>query len=95
MEHKLYVMELSDGAPKRLTKMELIETQPSRSPNGKEIVYTTWSDIDGGHLYKVSSKGGSPQKLTTTSAIYNTPIWDAKTNRIVFTKGSAQSFKNT
>jgi Tol biopolymer transport system component len=92
--NKLYVMDLPDGTPERLTKMELIETQPSWSPNGKEIVYTTWSDIDGGHLYKVSSKGGRPQKLTTTSAIYNTPVWDAKTNRIVFTKGSAQSFKN-
>ncbi len=92
--NKLYVMKLPDGKPKRLTKMDIVETQPNWSPDGKEIVYTTWSDEDGGHLHKVSSKGGKPTKLTNASAIYNTPVWDAKTNRIVFTRGSAQSFKN-
>ena len=92
--NKLYVMKLPDGKPKRLTKMDIVETQPNWSPDGKEIVYTTWSDEDGGHIYKVSSKGGKPTKLTNASAIYNTPVWDAKTNRIVFTRGSAQSFKN-
>lgn len=92
--NKLYVMKLPDGKPKRLTKMDIVETQPNWSPDGKEIVYTTWSDEDGGHLYKVSSRGGTPKKLTTQSALYNTPVWDAKSNRIVFTKGSAQNFKN-
>ena len=92
--NKLYVMTLPDGKPKRLTNMDLIESQPSWSPDGKEVVYTTWSESDGGHLYKVNSRGGTPKKLTNTSAIYNTPVWDAKTNRIVFTKGSAQNFKN-
>lgn len=92
--NKLYVMKLPNGKPKRLTKMNIIETQPNWSPNGKEIVYTTWSEADGGHLYKVAARGGNPQKLTTESALYGTPVWDAKTNRIVFTKGSAQSFRN-
>ena len=73
--------------------MNLNEMQPNWSPDGKEIVYTTWSDKDGGHLYKVSAKSGKPVQLTTKSALYNTPVWDAKTNRIVFTKGSAQNFK--
>uniref|UniRef100_UPI003F69CF5B eIF2A-related protein n=1 Tax=Polaribacter sp. TaxID=1920175 RepID=UPI003F69CF5B len=92
--NKLYVMQLPDGKPKRLTKMDVNEMQPNWSPNGKEIVYTTWSEKNGGHLYKVNAKGGKPIKLTNTSALYNTPVWDAKTNRIVFTKGSAQNFKN-
>ena len=91
--NKLYVMQLPDGKPKRLTKMDIVETQPYWSPNGKEIVYTTWSDTEGGHLYKVSSKGGKPKRLTTKSALYNTPAWN-KNNRIVFTMGSAQGFKN-
>lgn len=92
--NKLYVMDLPDGTPKRLTKMDMIETQPNWSPDGKEIVYSTWSDSEGGHLYKVNSNGGRPKKLTEESALYNTPAWDAKSNRIVFTKGSAQNFKN-
>ena len=92
--NKLYVMDLLNGTPKRLTKMDVVETQPNWSPDGKEIVYTTWSEEDGGHIYKVSSTGGRPKKLTQESALYNTPVWDAKTNRIVFTKGSTQDFKN-
>jgi Tol biopolymer transport system component len=92
--NKLYIMKLPNGKPKRLTKMDIIETQPNWSPNGKEVVYTTWSETDGGHLYKVAIRNNStPTKLTTESALYGTPVWDAKTDRIVFTKGSAQSFR--
>ncbi len=94
--NKIYIMKLSDGKPKRLTKMNIIETQPSWSPDGKQVVYTTWSEKDGGHLYKVGVRGNSkPVKLTRESALYNTPVWSSKKNRIVFTKGSAQSFRNT
>ena len=93
--NKLYIMKLPDGKPKRLTKMDIVETQPSWSPDGKEVVYTTWSENDGGHLYKIGIRGNSkPVKLTTESALYNTPVWSEKRNRIVFTKGSAQSFRN-
>ena len=93
--NKLYIMKLPNGKPKRLTKMDIIETQPNWSPNGKEVVYTTWSETNGGHLYKVGISGtATPIKLTNTSALYGTPVWDAKTDRIVFTKGSAQSFRN-
>ena len=93
--NKLYIMNLPNGKPKRLTTMDIIETQPSWSPDGKFVVYATWSETDGGHIYKVStSNGATPQQLTQESALYGTPAWDSKSNRIVFTKGSAQSFRN-
>ena len=92
--NKLYVMDLPNGTPKRLTNTNIIETQPSWSPDGKEVVYTTWSELDGGHLYKIAlARRSKPVKLTKESALYGTPVWDAKTNRILFTKGSAQSFR--
>lgn len=93
--NKLYIMKLPNGKPKRLTKMDIAETQPSWSPDGKEVVYTTWSEANGGHLYKAGTANNStPVKLTRESALYGTPVWDAKTNRILFTKGSAQNFRN-
>ncbi|MCC1485073.1 amidohydrolase family protein [Winogradskyella immobilis] len=93
--NKIYVMKLPDGKPKRLTSMDIIETQPRWSPDGKSIVYTTWSETDGGHIYKVeNSNRATPIKLTTESALYGTPVWDAVSNRIVATKGSAQNFRN-
>ena len=79
--NKLYVMDLPNGTPKRLTNANIIETQPSWSPDGKEVVYTTWSEQDGGHLYKVAiARRSKPVKLTKESALYGTPVWDAKTN---------------
>jgi len=93
--NKLYIMKLPNGKPKRLTKMDVAETQPNWSADGKEVVYTTWSEVNGGHLYKVAVNGNAtPVKITSESALYGTPAWDSKTNRIVFTKGSDQNFRN-
>lgn len=92
--NRLYVMDLPEGEPKRLSKMEMTEAQPTWSPDGKHVAYVTWSDTDGGSIYKVNVDGRPrPEKLTSTSAIYGTPAWN-KNGRIVFTKGSAQNLKD-
>ena len=35
-----------------------------------------------------------PAKLTNESAIYGNPVWSYSSNRIVFTRGTAQNYKN-
>jgi Tol biopolymer transport system component/predicted nucleic acid-binding Zn-ribbon protein len=92
--NRLYVMELPDGEPKRLTEMEITEAQPTWSPDGTNVAFVTWDDRDGGSLYKVNVVGRPRlSKITSTSAIYGTPNW-ADNNKIVFTKGSAQNMKD-
>ena len=92
--NKLYMMDLPDGEPKRLTSLEMTEAQPTWSPDGKMVAFVTWHDRDGGSIYKVNVDGRPrPVKITDVSAIYGTPNW-AKNNRIVFTKGSAQNMKD-
>lgn len=92
--NRLYVMDLPDGEPKRLTEMEMTEAQPTWSPDGANVAFVTWHDKDGGSMYKVNVEGRPrPSKITSVSAIYGTPNW-AKNNRIVFTKGSAQNMKD-
>ncbi len=92
--NRLYVMDIPNGNPKRLTSMDLTEAQPTWSPDGNSVAFVTWSDKDGGSIYKVNIDGRPrPVKLTTESAIYGTPAWN-KNGKIVFTKGSAQNLKD-
>lgn len=92
--NRLYVMNIPEGEPKRLSKMDMVEAQPTWSADGKSVAFVTWSDSEGGSIYKVNVDGRpKPEKLTKESAIYTTPVWN-KNGRIVFAKGSAQNLKD-
>lgn len=92
--NRLYVMTIPDGEPKHLTDFDMTEAMPTWSPDGKTVAFATWSDTEGGSIYKVNVDGRPrPVKITSEPAIYMTPVW-APNNRIVFTKGSAQNLKD-
>jgi hypothetical protein len=90
--NRLYVMDLPNGTPRRLTQNNFTEAQPAWSPNGAELVFTTWKS-GGGHLFKVSTDGKKkPVQLTQVPGIYTEPAWSSKNNRIVFLRGFAQTY---
>lgn len=91
--NRLYIMDMPNGEPKRLTSADMTEAQPAWSPDGNSLVYVTWEDATGGSMYKVNIEGRPrPVKLTKESAIYSTPVWN-KNGEIVFTQGSAQNLR--
>ncbi|HYV98981.1 MAG TPA: amidohydrolase family protein [Gemmatimonadaceae bacterium] len=93
---RLYIMDYPGGTPKRLTNAEIGEYEPAWSPNGQSIVYTSWSNTDGGAVYKVSSNGGTPQKLIgSTSTFWQEPVFSPDGNRIVATRGPAKGFRES
>ena len=57
--NKLYKMNLDSKEMIRLTsfKDETTEAMPKWSPDGNEIVFVTWSNSDGGAIYKVRADG--------------------------------------
>ena len=92
--NRLYTMNLVNGTPKRVSTFEFTEAQPAWSPDGSQLVWTTWQD-NGGHLYKINFKlkGAKPQQLTRDAALYSLPAWSYQGNRIVFLKGASSNFK--
>ena len=92
--NRLYVMDFPNGQPKRLTKHNFTEAQPSWSPDSKHLVFTSWKHPEG-HIYKVNVEGRTRvTKLTNEPGFYSNPAWSFNSNRIVFLKGSTQSFED-
>ena len=93
--NRLYVMDYPNGTPKRLTTHEYTEAEPAWSPDGNFIVFTTWAP-EGGNLYKVNVNGKTTvQKLTKEPGFYAAPVFNLKNDRIVFTRGKLQRFKES
>ena len=87
---RLYVVSLPDGEPRRLTSLEVIEAQPTWSPDGEWVGFVTWAP-HGGQLYKTRVDGSeAPTQLTTTSAIYQNPAWSPAGDRIVAIQGPSR-----
>jgi Tol biopolymer transport system component len=90
---RVWVMDYPDGTPRRLTSDEIVEFSPAWSPDGRDVVYATWSDAGGGHLMKVRFLGGArPQQLTRTAALYTQPVYSLDGRRIVATRSPAAAY---
>ena len=87
----LWTKKLPNGKPKRLTKAIDFESEPSFSPDGKELVYVTWNDIDLGAVHRISTQGGTSTKLTKKKGIFRNPAYSPSGQLIVFHKESGNT----
>ncbi|HEX9728789.1 MAG TPA: amidohydrolase family protein [Gemmatimonadales bacterium] len=86
---RLYVMDVPDGAPRRLTTQTTGEYFPTWSPDGSAIAFVTWNDSVG-HVMRVPVRGGRPTPLTRVSAYYQQLAWSPDGQRIVAIRASAR-----
>ncbi len=84
---RLWVMDYPGGKPRRVSTSDVGEHQPSWSPDGRFITYVTWSDLEGGHVYRVAGDNGIPQKLSQISSFYSDPVYSPDGQRIVVVRG--------
>src|SRR4029077_4106824 len=77
--HKLWLMDLPSGKPRRLTPDSFTpgEFSPAWSPDGKTIAFTSWDDEKHGQLWSIVTGGGQPHPVTKEPGEYLNPTWSA------------------
>jgi len=89
----LYVMDLPAGTPRRIATpgVDGHQHQPIWSPDGRDLVFVSWEDETGGHLWRVAADGRSaPRRLTSVAALYREPAWSPDGARIVAIRAAAR-----
>ncbi len=86
--NRIWIMNLPGGTPERLTDLDLGEFMPSWSPDGRHIVFVTWS-TEGGHIYR-AAPGETPERLSKHPSFYADPVYTPEGGHIVFITGSRE-----
>jgi Tol biopolymer transport system component len=86
--NKIYIKELPNGIPKPLVNQKVNQFQPTYSPDGKWIAYVSWKDSEGGHVWRVPSKGGKHIRITAVPGVYEHPSWSADGKMLIVAKGN-------
>lgn len=90
---KVWVTELPNGKPRRLTVDSWREYAPSLSPDGKSVAYVAWSDSAYGALMVAPVKGGAPRRLTSIPARYTSPAWSPDGSTVAFVRGAGSELR--
>lgn len=85
----IYLKDLPNGKPQRLTNEDNFEFDPSFSKSGNEIVYTTWDDEAKSSIkiLNINTPNATPRTLTKEKGFYHTPSFGSNDKEIVYVKG--------
>ncbi|WP_048645036.1 Tol-Pal system beta propeller repeat protein TolB [Nitratireductor soli] len=88
----IFAMDLRSRNTTRLTTSNAIDTSPSYSPDGSQVVFT--SDRGGrAQIYVMGAEGGNPQRISFGDGTYSTPVWSPRGDLIAFTKQTGGEFQ--
>jgi len=82
----VWIKELPNGKPKRLTSAVDFEAEPSFSPDGKRIVFVTWNDLNKGTIAEIDLKSKKTTTITQEKGIYRRPSYSQDGKSLVYRK---------
>jgi imidazolonepropionase-like amidohydrolase/Tol biopolymer transport system component len=83
----IYIKDLPNGKPERITSTPDLEYEPDFSPDGKSLIYVDWTDELKGSINKIDLTTHVVSRLTIDKGFYYSPKFNNKGDRIVFRKG--------
>jgi imidazolonepropionase-like amidohydrolase/Tol biopolymer transport system component len=94
---RIYVMDLPNGTPQRVADIDGAGAwQPTWAPDGRHLAFVTWSDAEGGAIYRVRiDRRSNPERLTHGPAHFMQPAWSPDGERIVAIRSSARDLQET
>jgi imidazolonepropionase-like amidohydrolase/Tol biopolymer transport system component len=93
---KLWVKELPNGTPRRLTRDENHwELFPSWSADSRQIVYTTWNDDAYGAVRTIGRDGRGGRTVVSRPGHYVEPAFSRDGQRIVFRRVGGDALRGT
>ena len=88
--HRLFAMDFASGRIDRIAEMKDVQAAPAWSQDGRWIAFVSWSDFEGGKLYKVASDGSDLVQLSSLPAFYKDPVWVPGDQEILVARGPWQ-----
>jgi imidazolonepropionase-like amidohydrolase/Tol biopolymer transport system component len=84
---KLYRKALPGGTTQRLSREdEGYEYDPSYSADGRQLLYTTWSDIHLGEILKLDLASGERRSLSLRPGFYYDPRFSPDASKVVYAR---------
>ena len=83
------------GSPRRLTPAHAAgaRVRAGLLADGRSIAYVSWSDAEGGHVWKAPTAAARRAQLTRAPGHYANPSWSPKGDRLALLRGSGLEFR--
>ena len=81
----IYEMDLRTQEIRQLTNSRAIDTAPSYSPDGRQVVFES-NRAGRQQIYTMTSNGKNVQRISYGEGRYATPVWSPRGDIVAFTK---------
>ncbi len=92
---RLYVVDLPNGTPQRVTDSDVGEFGPAWSPDSRSLAYSTWTDSAGGRVMRATSGAGGRWTTAplTGPGLYADLAWAPSGDRVVAVRAAAREMQ--